>query len=162
MVKFWFLTQNDEDVLPFSHIRQALWNITLEKRTKIILNCTILCYPNNVRETTLCPPLVGDSPLPPPPPLSRYRHGLMSPNHLGTVSKIPWSQWSEIFFTSPLTPSPHPLRSEIPSYFWLHSMMVNTSMKPFFLKKWNSDHEIAYPLKIFHFIGFKVFFETVP
>ena len=27
-------------------------------------------------------------------------------------------------------------------------MMVNTSMKPFFLflKKWNSDHEIAYPL----------------
>ena len=25
---------------------------------------------------------------------------------LGTVSKIPWSQSSEIFFTSPLTPSP--------------------------------------------------------
>ena len=45
--------------------------------------------------------------------------------NLGTVSKIPWSQWSEILFTSPLTPSP-PLRSEIPSYFWLHSMMVNT------------------------------------
>ena len=27
---------------------------------------------------------------------------------LGTVSKIPWSQWSEIFFTSPLTPLPPP------------------------------------------------------
>ena len=55
---------------------------------------------------------------------------------LGTVSKIPWRQWSEIFFTSPLTPSP-PLRSEIPSYFWLHSMMVNRSMKPFFF--WKSE-----------------------
>ena len=54
---------------------------------------------------------------------------------LGTVSKIPWSQWSEIFFTSPLTPSPPPLRGEIPSYFWLHSMMVNKSMKPIFWEK---------------------------
>ena len=32
---------------------------------------------------------------------------------------------------------PPPLRSEIPLYFWLHSMMVNTSMKPILF--WKSE-----------------------
>ena len=41
-------------------------------------------------------------------------------------------KWNIFHFS--LDPLP-PLRSEIPSYFWLHSMMVNTSMKPFFLSE---------------------------
>ena len=43
-------------------------------------------------------------------------------------------KWNIFHFS--LDPLP-PLRSEIPSYFWLHSMMVNTSMKPFFF--WKSE-----------------------
>ena len=36
VVKFWFLTPNDEDVLLFSH-RQSQWNTTLQKHTNSIL-----------------------------------------------------------------------------------------------------------------------------
>ena len=45
VVKFWFLTQNDYDSLV---MKQAQWNITLQKHTNIILKSTILCYPHNV------------------------------------------------------------------------------------------------------------------
>ena len=41
-------------------------------------------------------------------------------------------KWNIFHFS--LDPLP-PLRSEIPSYFWLHSMMVNTSLKPIFFEK---------------------------
>ena len=83
-------------------------------------------------------PSYNDTPYPPP---GIFRLGL-----LGTVSKIPWSQWSEIFFTSPLTPPP-------PSQKW-NSVLRLASFYDgkhkheanFFWKKWNSDHEIAYAL----------------
>ena len=48
VVKFWFPTQNDEDVLYSLGIRQAQWNSTLQKHTNGILKSTILCYPRKV------------------------------------------------------------------------------------------------------------------
>ena len=42
-------------------------------------------------------------------------------------------KWNIFHFS--LDPLPPPLRSEIPSYIWLHSMTVNTSMKPIYFEK---------------------------
>ena len=71
-------------------------------------------------------------------------------------------KWNICHFS--LDPLP-PLRNEIPSYVWLHSMMVNTSpvrCKPIFFGKseivtMKSPTPPPPQWKIFHFIGFKVF-----